>query len=227
MYNDLRDQNKVFQGMLAADRTVSRRQLAQPGGERRRRSCDRQLLSVAGLKPAVGRLLTPARRYGPRTPTRWVVLRLTTIGEPVSSHARDVVGQTVLINGHPFTILGVAPEHFDSAIARLQAGRLRARQHGGDRHAVDGARDDAEQPPVNLADAGGAAQARRERRAGRGQPGTAVVHSLRAYELTLLQVQDRAIQEELPRPHEPQGSRRFARILSRRVELKTPADHSG
>ena len=30
--------------------------------------------------------------------------------------AQDIAGQTVLINGHPFTVLGVAPQNFDSAI---------------------------------------------------------------------------------------------------------------
>ena len=33
-----------------------------------------------------------------------------------------MVGQTVLINGHPFTILGVAPENFDSAIGGYRPG---------------------------------------------------------------------------------------------------------
>jgi predicted permease len=33
-----------------------------------------------------------------------------------------VVGQTVLVNGHPFTILGVAPKNFDSAIGGYKPG---------------------------------------------------------------------------------------------------------
>jgi putative ABC transport system permease protein len=36
--------------------------------------------------------------------------------------SRDAIGQTVLINGHPFTILGVAPENFDSAIGGYKPG---------------------------------------------------------------------------------------------------------
>ena len=32
------------------------------------------------------------------------------------------MGQTVLINGHPFTILGVAPANFDSAIGGYKPG---------------------------------------------------------------------------------------------------------
>ncbi len=36
--------------------------------------------------------------------------------------SRGVVGQTVLINGHPFAILGVAPINFDSAIGGYKPG---------------------------------------------------------------------------------------------------------
>jgi predicted permease len=36
--------------------------------------------------------------------------------------ARDVIGQTVLVNGHAFTILGVAPQNFDSAIGGFRPG---------------------------------------------------------------------------------------------------------
>ncbi len=36
--------------------------------------------------------------------------------------ARDVIGQTILINGHSFTILGVAPPNFDSAIGGYRPG---------------------------------------------------------------------------------------------------------
>ena len=36
--------------------------------------------------------------------------------------SRDVVGQTVLINGHAFTVLGVAPQNFDSAIGGYRPG---------------------------------------------------------------------------------------------------------
>src|ERR1035438_8457351 len=34
----------------------------------------------------------------------------------------DIAGQTVLVNGHPFTVLGVAPRNFDSAIGGYRPG---------------------------------------------------------------------------------------------------------
>ena len=55
--------------------------------------------------------------------------------------SRDIVGQTVLINGHPFTILGVAPAELRLGHRRIQAGRLYPHQHGRYRHALDGPRD--------------------------------------------------------------------------------------
>ena len=120
MYKDLRDQNQVFAGMLAADKThvgISWRNQAE--------NEDAEVVSgnyfqVLGLKPAVGRLFMPqddtAKNANPE-----VVL---SYGEWRTRFAasRDVVGQTVLINGRPFTILGVAPQNFNSAIGGYRPG---------------------------------------------------------------------------------------------------------
>jgi len=107
MYKDLRDQNKVFQGMLAADRTgvgVSWRNQAENEDAEVVTGNYFQLL---GLKPAVGRLLTQqddtAKNANPVVVLSYDYWRTRFVA------SRDVVGQTVLINGHPFTILGVAP----------------------------------------------------------------------------------------------------------------------
>ena len=75
---------------------------------------------LLGLKPALGRLLTPqddtAKNANP------VVVLSYDYWKTRFAASRDVVGQTVLINGHPFTILGVAPENFDSAIGGYKPG---------------------------------------------------------------------------------------------------------
>ncbi len=75
---------------------------------------------LLGLKPAVGRLLTPqddtAKNANP------VAVLSYDYWKTRFAASRDVVGQTVLINGHPFTILGVAPENFDSAIGGYKPG---------------------------------------------------------------------------------------------------------
>jgi predicted permease len=114
MYKDLRDQNQVFQGMLAADRAgvgISWRNQAE--------SRDAEVVSgnyfqVLGLRPALGRLLTPqddtAKNANPVLVLSYDYWRTRFGASP------DVVGQTLLINGHTFTILGVAPANFASAI---------------------------------------------------------------------------------------------------------------
>src|SRR5579859_4185874 len=120
MYKDLRDQSQAFAGMLAADRTyvgVSWRNQAE--------NEDAEVVSgnyfqLLGLKPAVGRLLTPqddtAKNANP------VAVLSYNYWKTRFAASRDVVGQTVLINGHSFTILGVAPENFDSAIGGYKPG---------------------------------------------------------------------------------------------------------
>lgn len=114
MYKDLRDQNQVFSGILATDK-------AQVGisWHNQSESNDAEVISgnyfqLLGLNPALGRLFTPqddtAKDSNPVTVLSYNYWR-THLGA-----ARDVVGQTILINGHSFTIVGVAPPNFDSAI---------------------------------------------------------------------------------------------------------------
>ncbi len=74
---------------------------------------------MLGLKPALGRLLLPSDDIGPGS-ARVLVL----------SHAewlrrfagdRGVVGRQLMVNGNPFTIIGVAPPRFGGHIAALDA----------------------------------------------------------------------------------------------------------
>ena len=113
-YKELRDHNQVFDGVLAADK-------AQVGisWHNQAENDDAEVVSgnyfqILGLKPAIGRLFTQQddtqKNANPVTVLSYNFWR-THLGS-----ARDVVGQTILINGHTFTILGVAPPNFDSAI---------------------------------------------------------------------------------------------------------------
>jgi predicted permease len=120
MYKDLREQNTAFQGILAADKTqagVSWRNQAE--------SKDAEVVSgnyfqLLGLRPALGRLFTPqdetAKNANPVVVLSYEYWR-TRFGA-----SQGVIGQTVLINGHPFTVVGVAPNHFDSAIGGYKPG---------------------------------------------------------------------------------------------------------
>ncbi len=114
MYKDLRDRNQVFSGMLAAMRTgvgVSWRNQAE--------SEDTEIVSgnyfeVLGLQPALGRLFTAADDTA-KDANPVVVLGYDYWRAHFAAD-RGVVGQSALINGHPFTIVGVAPQNFHTAI---------------------------------------------------------------------------------------------------------------
>ncbi len=120
MYKDLRDQNRVFQGVIAADKTqvgISWRNQAE---SKEAEVVTGNYFQVLGLKPAAGRLLTPeddtAKNANP------VLVLSNGYWKSRFGASLDVVGQTVLINGRTFTILGVAPENFDSAIGGYKPG---------------------------------------------------------------------------------------------------------
>jgi predicted permease len=120
MYKDLRDRNQAFEGIAAADRAnvgVSWRNTAE--------NKDAEVVSgnyfqLLGLKPALGRLLMPqddtAKNANP------VLVLSYSYWKARFGASPDVAGQTVLINGHPFTVLGVAPQRFDSAIGGYRPG---------------------------------------------------------------------------------------------------------
>jgi predicted permease len=114
MYKDLRDQNQVFQGMLAADKAYVGVSWHNQAENKDAEVVTGNYFQLLGLKPTLGRLLTPqddtAKNANP------VVVLSYDYWRTRFAASHDVVGQTVLINGHTFTILGVAPKNFDSAI---------------------------------------------------------------------------------------------------------------
>ncbi len=120
MCKDLREQNSVFQGILAADKAgvgVSWHDQAE--------SKDAEIVSgnyfqLLGLKPALGRLFTPQDETGKNANP--VAVLSYDYWRTRFGAAGDIVGQTILVNGHPFTVVGVAPEHFDSAIGGYKPG---------------------------------------------------------------------------------------------------------
>ena len=114
MYRDLRDLNSVFSGLIASS-------WAQVGVQWHNQSdlADAELVSgnyfdVLGLQPMLGRLLVAADD-------------LAEDGNPVtvlSFHCWQhrfgsdpkIVNQSISINGHPFTVIGVAPPGFHSVV---------------------------------------------------------------------------------------------------------------
>ncbi len=120
MYKDLREQNQVFQGILASDE-------AQVGisWHNQAESKDAEVVSgnyfqLLGLKPAAGRLFTPQDETAKNANA--VTVLSYDYWRTRFSASRDMIGQTILINGHSFAVVGVAPEHFDSAIGGYKPG---------------------------------------------------------------------------------------------------------
>jgi len=113
-YKELRDHNQVFEGVLAADKTSVGISWHNQAENDEAEVVSGNYFQVLGLQPALGRLFTQQddtqKNANPVTVVSYNFWH-THLGA-----ARDVVGQTILINGHTFTIRGVAPANFDSAI---------------------------------------------------------------------------------------------------------------
>jgi predicted permease len=120
IYKDLRDHNQVFSGMLAADRTGVGISWHNQAENKDVEIVTGNYFQLLGLRPALGRLFTQqddtAKNANP------VVVLSYSYWKARFAAAPGVVGQTVLINGHLFTIVGVAPQNFDSAIGGYKPG---------------------------------------------------------------------------------------------------------
>jgi predicted permease len=114
MYRDLRDKNQVFEGMLA-------RTPAQVGVQYHNDSklgmaelVTGNYFQVLGLAAATGRLISPSDdEVQERDPV--AVLSYEYWVRRFGSDPR-VLNDSILINGHPFTIVGVAPAGFRSVV---------------------------------------------------------------------------------------------------------------
>jgi predicted permease len=114
MYRDLRDQARVFDGLIATAPT--------PVGiahDRTSEVVDAEIVSgnyfsVLGVGPARGRLLSQADDTAPGANPVAVLSYhywMTHLGADPS-----VVGKTVALNSHSFEVIGVGPEDFQSAV---------------------------------------------------------------------------------------------------------------
>ena len=114
MYRDLRDQNSVFSGLIATDKVQAGVQWHnQP------ELVDAELVSgnyfdMLGVQPALGRLLVASDDVVPDA-NPVAVLSFSYWQRRFGSDP-GVLNQSILINGHPFTVLGVAPPGFHSVV---------------------------------------------------------------------------------------------------------------
>jgi len=114
MYRDLRDKNKVFDGIVASDQCQAG---VQWNNSPDLVSCERvsgNYFQVLGVQPAMGRVIVPSDDEPNSAPV--VVLSFNYWKTKFGSDPR-VINQTLLINAHPFTIAGVAAPGFQSVVA--------------------------------------------------------------------------------------------------------------
>jgi putative ABC transport system permease protein len=114
MYKDLRDQNKVFDGLIAMLQTQAGVMWHQHSALVNAELVSGNYFDVLGVKPALGRLLVQQDDVV-RNGSAVVVLSFHYWKNHMGEDPH-VVGQTLSVNGHPFEIAGVAPPGFDSAI---------------------------------------------------------------------------------------------------------------
>jgi len=108
-YRDVREQNTVFSGLIAHDDLIVG--LGEKGNTRRSVAdmVSANFFSVLGVAPAYGRSFLPGEEIPGRN------LRVAVVSYLFwEKHSRDpsLIGQSLQINGRPFTIIGVMPKGF-------------------------------------------------------------------------------------------------------------------
>src|SRR5688572_1387237 len=110
MYQDLRDKNEVFSGVLARGGTQMNVSYDGRSDRIRGELVSGNYFEVLGVRPWVGRLLS---QDDDRTPSAHPVAVLS-YGFWERRFGKDlgIVGKTILVNEHPLTVIGVSPPGF-------------------------------------------------------------------------------------------------------------------
>jgi len=114
MYRDLRDQNSVFSGMLAMFPRQVGVQWKNSSSLVRSELVSGNYFSMLGVRPAQGRLFVP-QDSAVRGSSPLVVLSYRYWMQHFAADP-SVVNQSILVNGIPFTIIGVTQPGFNSVI---------------------------------------------------------------------------------------------------------------
>ncbi|MGC1871124.1 MAG: ABC transporter permease [Acidobacteriaceae bacterium] len=116
-YLNLRSQNKVFSGMLAVTRAHVGIQWHNQPEAAKAELVSGNYFDVLGVKSALGRLLLPAdNRLKDGSPV--LVLSFAYWQRHFGADP-SVIGQSIGINGHPFTIVGVTAPGFQGVIGGM------------------------------------------------------------------------------------------------------------
>jgi predicted permease len=113
-YCDVRDQNSVFSGVMSHRDTVVG--LGEKGNTRRAEAflVSSNYFSVLGVLPAYGRPFLPEEEK-PGHDQRAVIVSYTYWQK--NSRDPSLLGRTLLLNGHAFTVVGIMPEGFTGTVS--------------------------------------------------------------------------------------------------------------
>jgi predicted permease len=113
-YLDLRDRNHSFDGLAA----LTAMEASLDTGENPVRTwgmeCTGNLFDALGLQPYLGRFFHASDEHGPNS-APYIVLSYAYWQNHFQAD-RGVVGRVVLVDKHPYTILGVAPREFHGLV---------------------------------------------------------------------------------------------------------------
>ena len=110
MYQDLRDRNSVFSGVIARSGTEMNVSYGDQTERVRGEFVSGNFFEVLGVRPWAGRLFT---REDDRTPAAHPVAVLSyAYWESRFNKDPTLIGKAILINGKPLTVLGVTPPGF-------------------------------------------------------------------------------------------------------------------
>ena len=113
-YLDLRDHNRSFDGLAAYNGTQAG---LDTGGNPARAFVDEvtgNYFDVFGIQPYLGRFIHASDEHGPNS-APYIVLNYAYWHNHFQDD-RGVIGRTVQLNKHPFTIVGVAPPGFHGPV---------------------------------------------------------------------------------------------------------------
>lgn len=115
MYRDLRDRNSVFSGLIATFQAQVGVQWHNEPALASAELVSGNYFDVLGVQPAMGRLFVASDDIAQEA-NPVLVLSFGYWQRRFGSDSR-VLNQSISINGHPFTVIGVAPPGFHSAVS--------------------------------------------------------------------------------------------------------------
>jgi predicted permease len=120
-YKDYRDRNSVFSGLVGFELAGVDMSLRNDAPPERVWGiiATENYFDVLGVPPAMGRTFHPVQNQGLNSDP-YIVLGHGLWARRFGSDPK-VLGRTVHINGHPFTVIGVAPQNFYGTIVGINA----------------------------------------------------------------------------------------------------------